>query len=111
MHQTQSGDELPSVDVHLLVQEDKVHLEEDEDQLKTDSQEPELILIPEIVFWLEAEWFPPGHSCCISSAIFQYFSQLHPSIDETANAKDWKETVDARFVIDKEEIPTVPSLR
>ena len=50
MHQTQSGDELPSVDVHLLVQEDKVHLEEDEDQLKTDSQEPELILIPGIVF-------------------------------------------------------------
>ena len=50
MHQTQSGDELPSVDVHLLVQEDKVHLGEDEYQLKTDSQEPELILIPEIVF-------------------------------------------------------------
>ena len=51
MHQTQSGDELPSVDVHLLVQEDKVHLEEDEDQLKTDSQEPErhLISIPGIV--------------------------------------------------------------
>ena len=49
MHQTQSGDELPSVDVHLLVEEDKVHLEEDENQLKTDSQKPEqqLISIPE----------------------------------------------------------------
>ena len=51
MHQTQSCDELSSVDVHLLVQEDKVHLEKDEDQLKTDSQEPErqLISIPGIV--------------------------------------------------------------
>ena len=48
VHKAQPGGKLSSVDVHLLVQEDKVHLEEDEDQLKTDSQEPELILIPEI---------------------------------------------------------------
>ena len=98
MHQTQSGDELPSVDVHLLVQEDKVHLEEDEDQLKTDSQEPERQLVSnhEIVcerYHWDLSGLPPGYSCCIFIAILQYFSKLHPGIDETANAKDWKEIV------------------
>ena len=41
MHKTQPGGELPSIDVHLLIQEDKVHLEEDEHQLETGAQEPE----------------------------------------------------------------------
>ena len=41
VHLTKFRDELPSIDVRLLVQEDKIHLEEDEDQFKTDSYDPE----------------------------------------------------------------------
>ena len=40
MHKTQPGGELPSINVHLLIQEDEVHLEEDEHQLETGAQEP-----------------------------------------------------------------------
>ena len=40
VHQAEPGGELPPVDVHLLVQEDKVHLEEDENKLETGTQEP-----------------------------------------------------------------------
>ena len=40
VHEAEPGGELPPVDVHLLVQEDKVHLEEDENKLETGTQEP-----------------------------------------------------------------------
>ena len=41
VHEAEAGDELALVDVHLLVEEDKVHLEEDKHQLETWSQKPE----------------------------------------------------------------------
>ena len=87
MHKTQPGGELPSIDVHLLIQEDKVHLEEDEHQLETGAQEPE-----ENHIWLVecyCKVAAPGHGHCMS-VIFKYFSKLHTSVDETANAKDCK---------------------
>ena len=40
MHEAKPCCELSSVDVHLLVEEDKVHLEEDKHQLETWSQKP-----------------------------------------------------------------------
>ena len=40
MHEAKPCCELPPVDVHLLVEEDKVHLEEDKHQLETWSQKP-----------------------------------------------------------------------
>ena len=49
MHKTQPGGELPSIDVHFLVQEDEVHLEEDEHQLKTGAQEPKRIITSSLV--------------------------------------------------------------
>ena len=41
MHEAKPCCELSSVDVHLLVEEDKIHLEEDKHQLETWSQKPE----------------------------------------------------------------------
>ena len=40
MHEAKPCCELPPVDVHLLVEEDKIHLEEDKHQLETWSQKP-----------------------------------------------------------------------
>ena len=40
MHEAKPCCELSSVDVHLLVEEDKIHLEEDKHQLETWSQKP-----------------------------------------------------------------------
>ena len=40
MHEAKPCCELSSVDVHLLVEKDKVHLEEDKHQLETWSQKP-----------------------------------------------------------------------
>ena len=88
MHKTQSGSELPSINVHLLIQEDEVHLEEDEHQLETGAQEPkdkETYLVHLVALRVAA----PGHRHCMS-VIFKYFSKLHTSVDETANAKDCK---------------------
>ena len=52
MHKTQSRGELSSIDVHLLIQEHKVHLEEDEHQLETGAQEPEEHHILLVIRWL-----------------------------------------------------------
>ena len=40
MHEAKPCCELSPVDVHLLVEEDKIHLEEDKHQLETWSQKP-----------------------------------------------------------------------
>ena len=40
MHEAKPCCELSSVDVHLLVEKDKIHLEEDKHQLETWSQKP-----------------------------------------------------------------------
>ena len=40
MHEAKPCCELSSVDVHLLVKEDKIHLEEDKHKLETWSQKP-----------------------------------------------------------------------
>ena len=40
MHEAKPCCELPPVDVHLLVEEDEIHLEEDKHQLETWSQKP-----------------------------------------------------------------------
>ena len=49
VHEAEPGGELPPVDVHLLVQEDKVHLEEDENKLETGTQEPGRKVCPMVV--------------------------------------------------------------
>ena len=52
VHEAEPGGELPPVDVHLLVQEDKVHLEEDENKLETGTQEPGRKVCPMVVLLL-----------------------------------------------------------
>ena len=52
VHEAKPGGELPPVDVHLLVQEDKVHLEEDENKLETGTQEPRRKVCPMVVLLL-----------------------------------------------------------
>ena len=89
MHKTQSRGELPSIDVHLLIQEHKVHLEEDEHQLETGAKEPEEQHILLLIRWLLILYTmcgKPGHSHCMF-VIFKYLAQLHTSVDQTANAK------------------------
>ena len=70
MHETQPGGELPSIDVHLLIQEHKVHLEEDEHQLEAGAQEPKTYRI-----WLFGGCYLMWHNldiviaCLLSSNI------------------------------------------
>ena len=71
VHKAQPGGKLSSVDVHLLVQEDEVHLEEDEHQLKTGAQEPEKVpqLFVLFVLWLLWHHLDMVIACLLSSNI------------------------------------------
>ena len=65
MHEAEPGGELPPVDVHLLVQEDKVHLEEDENKLETGTQEPRRKVCPMVVLLICV-----GLNCVVVSLVF-----------------------------------------
>ena len=66
VHQAQASRELPPVDVHLVVEEDKVHLAEDEEELEGGPEEASEV-----------------------GGALQHVPQLHPRVDQAPNAKNW----------------------